>query len=201
MRQPLLAIALAGALAACSNDSSSGPSTPPPPGCDKIAMTGTCYSDPAATPTTCSSDFGTWLAYGCPGTDLVGICFGATGRTTYYYWPNYATHEAAAACSGSFVERGARVTAWCDLRTTSYRVCFDLAGTESDMATSGIDWACPLVGGTWHTSGACPTAGRTGTCSSVGTGGVEYWGRYYDPATASSDAAACTGGGDTWTPN
>ncbi len=200
MRQAMLAFAVAAALAACSGSDSS-PSAPPPPGCDRIAMLGTCYSDPAATVSSCTADYGTWRPEGCTGANLVGMCFGSNGRTTYYYSPSYASYFASLSCSGSFVAMGARVTGWCDLRALASmdHMCLDVAGTESDMAMMQWPSQCASLGGDWHTTDACPTAGRTGTCSSVG-GGIEFYGRVYDPATAAADAASCVSGGDTWTP-
>ncbi len=200
MRGLLLAVAVAALLSACSNDETHGP---PPPGCDRIAATGTCYSDPAATSATCAADGGTWLAGGCPGLGLSGTCYGTIGRTTNYYYAvssySYTTYEASLACdavSGLFVPAGARVTASCDVRT-SYSACIDLAGTESDMGASYSEVVCAMIGGTWSTSAACTTYGRTGTCSYVDMG-IETDERYYGIANAAD--AGCVDPGETWTP-
>jgi hypothetical protein len=198
MRQSMLVLVLAGALAACDEDS--GPSGPPPPGCDAIAWTATCYSDPAATEATCTGAEGTWLVTGCPSAGVVGICYGASGRITYYYSGMYSSWEAGWACSftgGTYTPVGRRTTGWCDLRSTADDVCIDMAGTESDMATIALEMCSS---GTWHADGACPTPGRSGTCSFV-SGGLDMEARFYSSATVAEDMALCLGYGYTWTPN
>lgn len=189
-----LALALAGALAACSKDSS-GPSAPPPPGCSR---TSSCYSDPTATATSCGNESGVWLETGCPGAGLVGICSDANGRTTYFYSPTYSSYWAGAVfcISGTFTPMGATARGTCDMRPT-IPVCADASGTESDLeAISPTDY-CAFYQGTWTPGATCPTAGRKGTCSWTMMG-VEILERNYS-ATNATDAD-CLSPGDTWIP-
>lgn len=202
-RHVVLALVAAGALAACSKDDS--PSGPPPPGCNQVSLNWTCYSDPAATSATCAAEGGAWAPGGCPGAAMSGICVGATGRTTYFYysatdWMSYATHDASSSCElegGSFVPAGALVRASCD--APSYSACADFSGTESDMQAYPGTLVCGILSGTWSTTAPCTSSGLRGTCSYVTSSGVEIQERYYYATTAA--AASCTDPGDTWTPN
>ncbi len=195
MRQAMLALAAAASLAGCSG-SDSGPSVPPPPGCD-FAFYGTCYSGASYTQQSCALASGLWLPQGCSGADLVGICADVSGLSTYYYSPYYTPMSGSYGCSGTYTPiLGPTVNVWCDVRTT-YALCADLTGPEADVSQYAA--LCGYAGGVWHTVGACPTAGRTGTCSYSDVS-VSEADRYYDPATAASDSAACVGNGNTWTP-
>lgn len=189
MRELVLVLAAAATLAACSKSDS--PSGPPPPGC--VFVSGTCTARAGLTAADCA---GTFRPEGCPQTNVVGTCIDAQGEIVVFYAPTYNTYFAHLYCdanaANTFIGTGApEVTTACDM-TAMGGTCTDVRGPQDEVVVV-MQW-CGTAGGV-ESSAPCTASGRTGTCSTT-SGGVAFDERYYDPATAASDAAACTG---TWT--
>ncbi len=73
--------------------------------------------------------------------------------------------------------------------------CIDYSA--SALTASQLQQACTQAQGTWS-SGACPTAGRSGSCTINSTGLTQVI-RWYGSAYVSAGQQACTSSGGTWT--
>jgi hypothetical protein len=209
-RFPIGSLVAGAMLAACSG----GGQAPVTDGCH-IGALGVCSSYPGGAPPGfalgCSIDGGT-LVTACQVEGRLGTCVftvhagagGApvTASTTWYPGVLATPVEVADACAdlgGEFTAGTAQAgaateqTFSCDARSVD-GTCSDYSGLWEPERRAAFEWRCTTWdGGTLLPPGtACSTDGRTGTCrTTLGSATRVEEVRYYDPATAAADEAAC----------
>jgi hypothetical protein len=215
MRRWVMATLLgAAALASCSDDET--PGTPPAAltaeaACDYVATRGSCitYSDASerdlAQLGSACEQYGGSFGTVCPGDGRVGTCIIPTPTCVTgvsLYAPDWTDALGRFMCqNGAWIgpiapeETASPAAVSCSNRWDG--TCVDTSGPMTPTLRSAVERYCTgnendLLGG------ACPTPGRTGTCT-TNPGALVWETRHYVPATAASDRASCLATGASWT--